>query len=81
MPEPPTMRFIREHIRSGRYRLTRHATIVRLERGISIAELEQALLNGQIIELNRLCALLPFMNPMMLCGKAIIRQGRCGNEG
>jgi hypothetical protein len=44
------MRFIREHVRSGRYRLTRHATIARLERGISIADLEHALLNGEIIE-------------------------------
>lgn len=50
MPEPLTMRFIREHIRSGRYRLTRHATIARLERGVSIADLEHALLNGEIIE-------------------------------
>jgi hypothetical protein len=50
MAEPPTMRFIREHVRSGRYRLTRHATIARLERGISIADLEHALLNGEIIE-------------------------------
>ncbi|RME32643.1 MAG: DUF4258 domain-containing protein [Thermoflexia bacterium] len=44
------MRFIREHVRSGRYRLTRHATIARLKRGITIAELEHALLNGEIIE-------------------------------
>lgn len=31
MPEPPSMRFIRSHIRAKRYRLTKHATIVRLE--------------------------------------------------
>jgi len=50
MPEPPSMRFIRSHIRAKRYRLTKHATIVRLERGITLAELEQALLTGEIIE-------------------------------
>ncbi len=50
MPEPPSMRFIREHVRTKRYRLTRHVTIVRLERGITIAVLEQALLTGEIIE-------------------------------
>ncbi len=32
------------------YRLTRHATIVRLERGVTIVELERSLLNGEIIE-------------------------------
>ena len=50
MPEPPSMRFIREHVRTKRYRLTRHVTIVRLERGITIAVLEQALLTGEIVE-------------------------------
>jgi hypothetical protein len=50
MPEPPSLRFIRSHVRAKRYRLTRHATIVRLERGITIFALEQALLNGEIIE-------------------------------
>ena len=50
MSEILGMRFIRSHVRAKRYRLTRHATIVRLERGILIAELEQALLNGEIIE-------------------------------
>ncbi len=44
------MRFIRSHVRAKRYRLTKHATVVRLERGITIAEMEQALLNGEIIE-------------------------------
>jgi hypothetical protein len=44
------MRFIRSHIRAKRYRLTKHATIIRLEREITTAEIEQALLNGEIIE-------------------------------
>ena len=44
------MRFIRSHVRAKRYRLTRHATIVRMERGITIGELEHALMNGEIIE-------------------------------
>ena len=46
----PSMRFIRSHIHRKHYRLTKHATIVRLERGVAIAEMEQALLNGEIIE-------------------------------
>jgi len=50
MVELPSLRFIRAHIQNKRYRLTKHATTVRLERGITIAELEQALLNGEIIE-------------------------------
>ncbi len=50
MNQSPNMRFIREHIRAKQYRLTKHATIARLERGITIAETEQALLNGEIIE-------------------------------
>jgi hypothetical protein len=50
MANQPTLKFIRSHIRSRDYRLTKHATITRLERGISILELEQALLNGEIIE-------------------------------
>lgn len=50
MAELPSLRFIRSRIRAKRYRLTRHATIVRLERGITIAELEHELLNGEIIE-------------------------------
>lgn len=45
-----TLRFIRSRIRAKQYRLTRHATIIRLERGITIAELEQVLLNGAVIE-------------------------------
>ena len=50
MSQLPSMRFIRTHIRAKRYRLTKHATIVRLEREITIVEIEQALLNGEIIE-------------------------------
>ena len=50
MPEPPSLRFIHDRVRAKNYRLTRHATIVRLERGITIAALEQVLLTGEIIE-------------------------------
>ncbi|HIE53205.1 MAG TPA: DUF4258 domain-containing protein [Armatimonadetes bacterium] len=50
MSQPPGIRFIRSHVRAKRYRLTKHATIVRIERGITIAEIEPALLNGEIIE-------------------------------
>ena len=50
MSQLPSMRFIRNHIRTKRYRLTKHATIVRLEREITIIEIEQVLLNGEIIE-------------------------------
>lgn len=49
-PQPPGMRFIRSHIQAKLYRLTRHATTVRFERGISMAEMEQVLLQGEIIE-------------------------------
>ncbi|MFW0860436.1 MAG: DUF4258 domain-containing protein [Dehalococcoidia bacterium] len=50
MPEPVNLCFIHDHVQVQRYRLTKHATIIRLERGVAIAELEQALLNGEIIE-------------------------------
>ena len=50
MPEPLNLRFARREVRAKRYRLTKHATIARLERGITIAEIERALLNGEIIE-------------------------------
>ena len=50
MPEPLSMRFIRSQIRGRHYRLTKHATIARLERGIKISDIERALLNGEIIE-------------------------------
>ena len=50
MPEAPSLRFIQSQVRSKRYRLTKHATIIRLERGIGMDELERALLEGEIIE-------------------------------
>ena len=50
MPELPGLRFVQEHVRARRYRLTKHATIARIERGISTASLEQALLSGVVIE-------------------------------
>ena len=50
MSQPPGMRFIRSHIRAKQYRLTKHVTIVRLERGINLAEMERVLLQGEIIE-------------------------------
>jgi hypothetical protein len=50
MFQSPSMRFIRNHVRAKRYRLTKHAIIVRLERGITFLEIERALLNGEIIE-------------------------------
>jgi hypothetical protein len=50
MAGSPSLRFIHDRILTRRYRLTKHATIVRLERDITIAELEQALLGGEIIE-------------------------------
>ncbi|HAM55134.1 MAG TPA: hypothetical protein DCQ64_06905 [Candidatus Rokubacteria bacterium] len=50
MLEPPGLRFIRAHVRAKRYRLTTHATTVRLERSITIPALERALLTGEIIE-------------------------------
>ena len=50
MQRSPSLRFNRSHVRAKRYRLTRHATIVRLERGIGIDAIEQALLNCEIVE-------------------------------
>lgn len=50
MPQSPSLRFIQSRVRAKRYRLTRHATIVRLERGIAIGAIEQALLNSEIVE-------------------------------
>jgi hypothetical protein len=46
-----SQRFIRSHIRAKQYRLTKHATIMRLERGITTAEIERVLTTGEIIEL------------------------------
>lgn len=50
MAQVPSLRFIRNHIQFKHYRLTGHATITRLERGIMITKLEQALVKGEIIE-------------------------------
>ena len=46
----PSMRFIRDCVTNNQYRLTKHATIFRLKRGIIMAHLKLALLNGEIIE-------------------------------
>jgi len=43
MPKPLSMRFIRSQIRARHYRLTKHATIARLERGIMISDIERTL--------------------------------------
>ena len=50
MPQPPSLRFIQSRVRAKQYRLTRHATIVRLERGITIEAVERALLSSEIVE-------------------------------
>lgn len=50
MPRSPDSRFIQSHVRAKQYRLTRHATIVRLERGITMDAVERALLNSEIVE-------------------------------
>ena len=50
MRQSPSLRFIRAHVREKLYRITGHANIVRSERGITIPDMEQALLNGEIIE-------------------------------
>ena len=48
--QQPSIRFIRKCLGNNQYRLTRHVTIFRLKRGITIAQLKLALLNGEIIE-------------------------------
>ena len=50
MGEVPSIRFICQCLETNDYRLTRHATIQRLERGIVMAMLKQALSNGEVIE-------------------------------
>jgi len=45
-----SMRFIRECVEQNQFRLTKHATLARLHRGITLNHLKQALLNGDIIE-------------------------------
>ena len=49
-PNQPSIRFIRKSLADNHYRLTRHATIARLSRGISMIQLKQALADGEIIE-------------------------------
>ncbi len=44
------MRFIRESISDNNYRLTKHAIMARLRRGITTSQLSAALLDGEIIE-------------------------------
>ena len=46
----PTVQFIRSHARSGFYQETIHAGAVMDDRDIAIADLERALLTGEIIE-------------------------------
>lgn len=41
-----------ESVRQNRFRITQHATIRRIERGISITELKRVLVDGEIIERN-----------------------------
>ncbi len=48
--QQPSMRFIRESLANNSYRLTRHATMARLNRGIKMIQLKQALSDGEIIE-------------------------------
>ena len=50
MPRSLSLHFIQSGVRGKRYRLTRHATITRLERGIFADAMEQALLNCEIVE-------------------------------
>ncbi len=46
----PSIRFIRTCLKNDQYRLTKHATIFRMKRGITIAQLKLALSTGEIIE-------------------------------
>jgi len=46
----PGMRFIQKCLENNTYRLTRHAVISRLSRGITTNQLKRALINGEIIE-------------------------------
>ncbi len=46
----PSIQFIKEHLHNNLYRITKHATLVRLKRDIKMNELKQALFNGEIIE-------------------------------
>ena len=49
----PSIEFIQSQVRTERYGLTIHATIVMRERDITDADIELALLNGEVIETYR----------------------------
>ena len=44
------MRFIRKSVGDNNYRLSKHAIMARLRRGITTSQLSAALLNGEIID-------------------------------
>lgn len=46
----PSIRFIQDALKRKQYRLTRHATIFRVRRHITMAQMIVALGNGEIIE-------------------------------
>ena len=50
LPPTPSGEFIRNQVRAKLYDLTQHATMARQKRGITEADIETALLNGEIIE-------------------------------
>jgi hypothetical protein len=45
-------KFVVESVQQNRFRISQHATMRRIQRGISISELKRVLLNGKIIERN-----------------------------
>lgn len=45
-------KFVIESVQQNRFRISQHATMRRIERGILISELKQVLLNGETIERN-----------------------------
>jgi len=45
-------KFVAESVQQNRFRISQHATMRRIQRGISISELKRVLLNGEIIERN-----------------------------
>lgn len=45
-------KFVIASVQQNRFRISQHATIRRIERGISIGELKRVLLNGEVIERN-----------------------------
>ena len=46
----PSIRFIQDALGKNQYRLTRHATVFRIKRRITLAQMTEALSNGEIIE-------------------------------